>query len=756
MNWQHIKLIFRREMRDQLRDRRTLFLIAVLPILFYPLLGISFMQIAQFLRQHPSKILIVGHESMRNDLPKLIEEDRFAKDIYDPKKSHLVDLTFLPPEKLRFVQEDKWPKNGVITEQARRELNEELHRLMKRHDCDAVVFFPPNFFLELENYFDEFSQRARSGEGALPLPPQPQLLFDNSTDKKGIAHVRVSRALEDWSSAVGRRSLQLAQMNSNVSHPIGITQYNVATEDRVNTSLWSKVLPFVLLIWAVTGAFYPAVDLCAGEKERGTLETLLSSPARRGEIVLGKLLTVMCFSIATAVLNLVSIGVTGTVVMKQMSDMAEMANVGAPPFTDMIWLTLILIPLAALFSAVCLALAAFARSTKEGQYYLMPVILVTMPLILLPMKPDIELNLGFSLIPVSGAVLLMRSVMEGTFHELWLYIFPVAAVTFGCCWLSVRWAIDQFNSEDVLFREGERWDVWTMVRYVIHERKETPTVALAFLCGTIVLIAKFFMPSVIDGPKTLAELQQISVDGLARFVIITQVFMILAPAVILALLTTRRPRKTFQTKTPVLWSLPAAAVLAVALLPMVIALQLLLGQFFDPRPEIQQYSEVLEAKLNEAPMWYSLILIALVPALCEEFTFRGFVLSGFRHSGYKWRAIILTSFFFAVAHPFMEQMINAFFLGLILGYLAVQTGSIGPPLVYHFVHNGTLYVTKRIGILDEILTNDVYAGWLLMIGTLLAVLIVFRFDQLDYGRTKEETLQEAIRRESGPAIAETA
>ena len=78
MKWKNVRLIFRREMRDQLRDRRTLFMIAVLPILFYPLLGVSFFQIAQFLREHPSRILILGYEGTGGNLPELIRQDRFA------------------------------------------------------------------------------------------------------------------------------------------------------------------------------------------------------------------------------------------------------------------------------------------------------------------------------------------------------------------------------------------------------------------------------------------------------------------------------------------------------------------------------------------------------------------------------------------------------------------------------------------------------------------------------------------------------
>ncbi len=455
-------------------------------------------------------------------------------------------------------------------------------------------------------------------------------------------------------------------------------------------------------------------------------------------------------------LNLASIGITGAIVMNRMKDIAEMADIGAPPFMPMIWLSLILIPVAAMFSAVCLALAAFARSTKEGQYYLMPVVMVTMPLILLPMKPDAELNLGFSLIPVSGVVLLMRAIMEGTIQQLWPYAFPVAAVTCGCCWLAVRWAIDQFNSEEVLFREGERWDVTIWARRLIHDRQPSPTVALAVLCGVLVLIVKFFMPALINAPQSLAELQQITFAELARITLLTQIIMVLLPALILALLTTSRPARTLNMNKPPLFSLPAAGLLAVALFPLVIALQLFMGQLFEPRVEVQQYSAILEAKLGEAPMWLAVLLIGLLPAFCEELTFRGFVLSGFRHMGHKWRAIAFTAFFFAVAHPLLEQKINAFFLGIMLGYLAVQTGSVWTPMVYHCVHNSLLYLSKRTGVLEQILTDDLYAGLALCIGTLLAVVIVFRFTELKYGRTKEEALQEAMRRDAAQSLVEPA
>ena len=584
--------------------------------------------------------------------------------------------------------------------------------------------------------------------------PKPVLIYDHSNDKKRLAHVRVADALDEWSKQVGRKSLEDSNLGSAVSHPIEFARTNIDKEEvRINTSLWSKILPFVLMIWAVTGAFYPAVDLCAGEKERGTLETLLTSPARRVEIVLGKLFTVMIFSIATAVLNLISMGITGSVVMTQLGEMAAMADVGPPPFGAMVWLSIILIPVSALFSAVCLALAAFARSTKEGQYYLMPVILVTMPLILLPMAPSVELDLGFSLIPVSGIVLLMRAVMEGTISELWPYAFPVMAVTFACCWLSVRWAVEQFRSEEVLFREGERWDLGVWLKHLMHDRQETPTVALAVLCGVLILIVKFFMGSAIDMPSTVFEIKNMAFSVFAFNTFAIPMIVIITVGLAMTFTLTRNPVRTLQLHNPHWLAIPAGAALAVALIPLAIVFQYVVAMIFPIAPEVQDFMTAFQNKLADAPSpWVTLVLIAVLPAVCEELSFRGFILSGFRQSGYKWRSIVLTSLFFGIAHTIMLQQVNAFVLGLVLGYIAIQCGSIWPCIAFHFAHNATRYFVHESGLLERIVANDLYAGTALFVGTLSAVAIIFWFHELQYTRTKEERRREAIDRESAQPL----
>ena len=165
MTWKNVRLIFRREMRDQLRDRRTLFMIAVLPVLFYPLLGISFFQIAQFLREHPSRVLILGYESTSADLPELIKDEGFAKNVMDGanSKSALVELEFKPLKALPFVREIGWPPSGsLLDEEQLAVLHMQVRELMNQHRCEAAVCFPPTFFSELETYPARFRRHTRT------------------------------------------------------------------------------------------------------------------------------------------------------------------------------------------------------------------------------------------------------------------------------------------------------------------------------------------------------------------------------------------------------------------------------------------------------------------------------------------------------------------------------------------------------------------------------------------------------------------
>jgi sodium transport system permease protein len=733
MRWSKVKLIFLRECRDQLRDRRTLFTVAVLPLLLYPLMGMSFLQVAQFLHEHPVSIWIVGSEHIA-DGPPLIVDGKFSSDFCSADEARLLTLEIEP------AGQQASPPDA---------LREAASGKVQDGDYAVAILFPPDM---AELFSDEDVAEAPSAaadETSDHAAPQPQIIFNLADDRSRIAFQRASSVIENWRQAIVLRNLQRRNIPASTAEPFTVSDVDVSAEGQRRTAMWSKILPLIVLVWALTGAFYPAVDLCAGEKERGTLETLLSSPAERGEIVWGKLLTIMLFSSATSLLNLVAMSVTGTVIVLLQPNQIP---IGAPPLGAIGWLLLALLPISALFSALSLAIAAFARSTKEGQYYLMPLLLISLPLMILSILPSVELNLGNSLIPITGMMLLLRALVDGQYLTAMTFAPPVLMVTLGACLLAIRWAVGQFNNESVLFRESERWGLQPWLRHVVRDRGPTPTFAHAIACGVILLTIRFFATFAAEMPETW--------NDFVRLQAITLIGLVAAPALVMTILLTRSPRATLLLRMPRAAAILLAMLLAVALHPVAMVVAQGVERLYPIGENMQQQVGLYQQIIAQAPsIWAILALMALMPAICEELAFRGFILSGLRHVGRKWTAIVISSVLFGLAHGILQQSIAATLVGIVIGYLAVQTGSLLPCVGFHLVYNSmSLVMSLRV---PAAMTDQPWLRWIyersgesvsyhwpvILVATVLATLLLWWFRRQPYSRTEEEQLQEALDRQ---------
>ncbi len=445
-----VKLIYQREMRDQLRDRRTVFTIAVLPIALYPLVGMLLMQVAQFGQQSQPRLAIMGASNLPSE-PVIIEGDKLIEswaEAVGPVKIALNVPQVADEERIEQIQ--KWIREG---------------------EYDAVLAIPSGF--------RDVDQESLVG-----------LYYSVTNDRSMVARDRAERLLTKLREEIVRSGLERKGIDAKILDPFKIDNQNVAPPSASQAAFWSKLLPFVMLVWALTGAFYPAIDLVAGEKERGTLETLLCSPAMRSEIVWGKLLAVATFSMATALLNVAGLELTMSFVSRQLST-GPLGSAGMPPFATLLWLILALIPLSGLFSALALSVAALARSSKEAQYYLMPLLMILMPLVILPLLRGIELNIATAIIPVTGMFLLVRALVEEQYLHALAHLPIVVAVTAGCCLLAMRWARSQFESEQVLFRSDDQWTFGLWMRRMIQDRRDIPSPTQAFACGILVLVLLF-------------------------------------------------------------------------------------------------------------------------------------------------------------------------------------------------------------------------------------------------------------------------
>jgi sodium transport system permease protein len=420
--------------------------------------------------------------------------------------------------------------------------------------------------------------------------------------------------------------------------------------------------------------------LCAGEKERGTMETLLITPAGREEIVLGKFLTIWIFSSGTALLNLFSMGVTTALFANHMPQGAQISTLA------LLWCVILSLPQSAFFSALGLAIGAYARSSKEGQYYLMPLFVVTMPLIFLTLAPGVELNPLYSLVPVTGVALLMQRLMTSTsLAEIpWAYFVPVLGPIALYSWLALRWAIEQFNREEVLFREAERLDLGLWFKSLLREKPALPTTAQAFFC-LMLLISLRWLSLGFDS------------RSLELHTVISQLAFVAMPPLLMVLLLNTQPAEGLYLQWPRWRDTALAALLAMLMLAPLTGLWEAVAQWFHglmhgtPHPLIAILKHIQEGDdLATQDMLGYFLAFALVPAVCEEIAFRGYVLRGLHLRFRPRNAVLLSSFFFALFHMNVFLFIPTFVFGVILGLLTVRSKSLLPAICFHLLHNTVL------------------------------------------------------------------
>lgn len=429
-----VKLIAAREIRDLVRDRRTLMIILVLPALLYPafvivglafavsmleqktVIGIVGASNLPTAKQHPEAVLAGGtyivEASQRWDDPALIEDGKFVSRY---QKSEMLSGSM----KLRMLEtDDRAPLDA--------------------REVDAILVVPTNVMEEIDK-----GKR-----------PEIRILGRDGDETSKLAVGRLASVVARWREHV--KEVRFARMGfpADFDKPVAIVDPQAAKPAEARNAdelrdVLVKFLPFLLVMWTMAGALHPAIDLTAGEKERGTMETLLICPAGRTEIVAGKFLAVFVFSYMSALWNLLWMAAGGVL-------LSVFLPTQILSFTGLFWTALLAAPLAALFSSLAIGLGAFARSTKEGQYYLLPLMVITLPLSMFALTPGLKLTPLLSAIPVSGLSLILQNLLavSGEPVSIWCWLSGVGSLIV-CVGLALSWAAWQFRRESVLFRGEE-------------------------------------------------------------------------------------------------------------------------------------------------------------------------------------------------------------------------------------------------------------------------------------------------------------
>lgn len=627
----HIALVFGKELKETLRDRRTLAVMVLFPLVVYPLLS-----------------LLIGQ----------VVTDREAR--YEDKP---LRVAVSPEATVR-----------ALLAAGERDGQFKLAWVEGAGPTDVGT-------QKLDLYIEETTPKK--------APPSPiRLVFDSSREESIRAEQRISTHL-------GK------QLVPGSAYAFDVGSHDVGTPAAKGGYLLSKVVPLLVALMVILGAFYPAIDTTAGERERGTLETTLVAPIARTDLLTGKVLAVATLALVTGLANLGSLSAT----FVQLARTADAD--GLPlPWGRLAATALILPPAAIMFAAVMVMAATAAKSFKEAQNYLTPIYFLFFAPAVAASLGEFPLTLGAALVPGLNLTLLSRDLIlgEAGFAQTAMFVASSLAVTA----LALSVASRLFDSERLLAVDTRKKRTrgraaGALPRAGQPEARPLDAAdgAVGFALAVIVfwLLAPFSQRHMLAG--TLVS-QWVGMAGLALAYVRVR-GLPLAPSLALS----------WPSRVHVL---AALALGAGAWMVVGVLTQWLL----PPSPEVVR---ALRTMLQTFPAPVALLLFALTPALCEELLFRGLLLQAFLRRFPPGLAILLVSLLFGLFHFSLDRLLPTAVLGLLLGLATWRTGSLLPAMLIHGLNNGIL-VALAVSGQDQAL-DDVKGGGaaLVLLGTLTSLAI---------------------------------
>jgi sodium transport system permease protein len=393
-----IFVIFKKELVDTLRDRRTLISMIAVPLILFPvLIGISSRVISSQVKEAREKTLRVGLITNGN-----AEEFR---------------RILLQTDKVMVIE-------NISPDSAR--------SLVASDSLDAFFEFAPEFDKQVAT-----------------LQPGVVTMYFKAAEERDIEKDRALGLLKQYENELRYARFKSLNINESVIKTVDVREVNLASAKEKIAPIIGGFLPYLFIIFCFLGSMYPAIDLAAGEKERGTLETLLTSPASRLEILLGKFGVVVLTGLITAAVSMLGLYI-GIVQVKEIPAELLRTILGILEVRSIALLLSLLLPLTVFFAAILLSLSIFAKSYKEAQSIISPMMIVIIVPAFLGLMPGMTLNTTTALIPILNVSLATKAIIAGTISTMILVEVYASLIVFGGGSLYVCAKI--FGREGTIFR----------------------------------------------------------------------------------------------------------------------------------------------------------------------------------------------------------------------------------------------------------------------------------------------------------------
>ena len=527
--------------------------------------------------------------------------------------------------------------------------------------------------------------------------PRIVLSYRADLDASGTAEGFLRRALERTRVEIREGRLAAAGFETPPGDLLPLERIETASEDQTSGLLLGRILTAIIVMMMLTGGSIVATDALAGEKERGTLETLLTTAASRIEIVTAKNLSILAVAFATSVLNIANI-----VLWMQLDVIAAPAGLKLViPVGAGLLLLFLYAPAAVLLSSSLLLVSGRSKTYKEAQLLFAPVMLVSLAVAAIPVLPGVALRSAIVLVPIANLGVAAREILTG--HYDWPLIAAAWAVTAAAAAMLARASVRTLSAEKLI--TASDIDAADLTGGpALFPRRVGRWFAVLW---ALLLVWQLNIGGGIDGRLLIAI--NMAIFGAAAWLMIARY---------------RLPvRETLSLKAPppaawlgVLIGAPAGLVLADGVVR--------LASLAMPIPEawIEAMAETLGADI---PVWQMLFFFAVLPGIFEEIAFRGVLLHGLRSQLKPLQLVLVAGIVFGFFHVDLFRIPPTSLLGVLLVIAVIRSGSIYPAMAWHALHNTLALGSARI---EQIRLPDQPTWWHYVLAA-LAILLAFRLMQ---------------------------
>lgn len=651
MRSQFVIAILKKELLETIRDKKTLLINIVLPMVVWPLTAAFVTQYSatQILRQQEkiSHIMVVG------DLNVQIRDRLAAND-----RLEIIE----PKEPISWVSSPSTPADNaghpnpaaealeVAAADAPSPPLQVVERLIETDEIQAIVvgkFVPPS--------------------AGSPQNDKVWVVYDSTNGDSAQAGERIADVLEELRQEWIDCRLEESGLTKEILEPLTIAKRNVATKAKKMHDVLGRFLPLILIFLVILGGFYPAIATTAGEKEHGTLPTLLCAPITHLELLAGKYLAVLLIASMGVTANILSISCTAVVGLTG-------TQLQISP-TILLIIFLVLIPTVMLYTGLFMAVAMFANNFREGQNLLSPVTIVAVLPAYSTMLPGVKLNLITAITPGFNIALLIRELLlqSARLEFVFLTLMSNIAWTVGILVLAAK----IFRTEELLLSgESGITALFTTNRNALPQ----PTPQLSTALFLVYLSGTFYLSGMLlrFGIQVLIPVLQIGLCAGVSLCVAWYFRMDLA-----AVFRLRRPH-------------PLALIGAVLVGATMFVVTHWISRL-TPAPEAYKtmFADALQLQNSDIGLPTLLLLIAILPGVCEEIAFRGILLSGFLNGlSARW-AVLITGLCFACAHFSVFNFLALLAIGIVLSFAAWWTQSLWVSVIIHIMNNGLAVILMR-------------------------------------------------------------